>query len=475
MDKNKLSENARDLVRAWTAVTTDEDRALARALEHTGLRRRGSWSSEWSIPDPVFSAMPKKEQSDEAIVPQQIVSRDLTEEQQQAFDRIVKWDRDGRTSEDILRIGGYGGTGKSTLLSLFAKQSSRTAFCCFTAKATDVLRKNMRRLGMPPSFLENNVRTIHGLIYRPIEDGKGGISGWMRRTDEQVRQSFDRIVIDEASMVNVKMLEDIKAFDLPILAVGDHGQLPPVEGQGSLMVDPDVKLETIHRQALGNPIIALAQEIRQTGHLPRHDTLPKDGPIQFASISSLPDLLKRLYGRYQPRDVALLTYMNSTRQKFNRLGRKAWLGDKFEQDAIVPTEQVICLKNHGKEVFNGMRGTVVGDPNALYAYWWELEVDFEDHDLHMKAAVLKGQFGHPSTFSNLVEVQQQLRLGVAHWQEAGLLFDFGYALTVHKSQGSGFGAVVLKWERPGPVSAADFKRWGYTACSRAINELYVVV
>ena len=374
-------------------------------------------------------------------------------------------------------------TGKSTLLSLFAERSRQSAFCCYTAKATDVLRRKMRALGMPPDFLENNVRTIHSLIYRPVEDGKGGVAEWQRRSVKQVQDEFSRIVIDEASMVHEEMLEDLKEFDLPILAVGDHGQLPPIGGTGSLMAEPDVRLEKIHRQAEGSPIIALAHRIRVDGKLPNHKDLPAGGAIQFVELGKLSSILQELYEQYPPSEVALLSYMNATRQQLNRLARRVWLErieDSDKRDGRLSNgEQLICLKNRHPHLFNGMRGTVVDKPRAPAQVneqnWWDACVDFPDHDIRMEGHLLAGQLGRNYTFGDLLEVQRSLDLGVSKWREVGLLMDYGYALTVHKSQGSGFKAVVLRYERPGKVSDEDFRRWLYTAATRAADKLYIAV
>jgi len=462
-----------------------EEEDLDRQRRPVVVPRVGEWNDGWHVRDPIFIPTTKEDELEEGKQDAPHIEKvrydDLTDEQKKAFDLVADWQDISGGSDNLLTLGGYAGTGKSTILSLFAEISRKTVFCCFTAKATDVLRKKMRLLGMPPGFLTNNVRTIHSLIYIPVLGKKGEVVRWERRKPEDVRKDFERVVIDEASMVNDKMLEDFHEFDLPILAVGDHGQLPPVDGKGSIMLEPDIRLETIHRQAKDNPIIALAHQVRTTGHLPDHKKLPKDGPIQYVRLDKMPELMRELYDTYAPNEVALLTYMNSTRQKLNCKAREVWLGTVEGADAkegISWGEQVICLKNHKRTVFNGMRGTVLNKPEPPKRhnkYWFETSIDFPDHAIRMEGPVLAGQFGRNKTFNDLVEIQKELKLGLSCWPEAGLLFDYGYCLTVHKSQGSGFKAVVLKFERPGPVSDDDFRRWLYTAVTRAIDKLYIIV
>ena len=62
--------------------------------------------------------------------------------------------------------------------------------------------------------------------------------------------------------------------------MGDHGQLPPVMSSGSVVQDPNLRLEKIHRQALDNPIIKLSRRVRETGKLflKKSET---GGPITF--------------------------------------------------------------------------------------------------------------------------------------------------------------------------------------------------
>ena len=64
------------------------------------------------------------------------------------------------------------------------------------------------------------------------------------------------------------MFEDLKSFGVPILAVGDHGQLPPVRGTFNLMEKPDIRLTKIHRQAENDPIVRLSILAREEGQIP---------------------------------------------------------------------------------------------------------------------------------------------------------------------------------------------------------------
>ena len=105
-------------------------------------------------------------------------------------------------------------------------------------------------------------------------------------------RNYGLIIVDEASMVDDMMIRDLRSFGVPILAVGDHGQLPPVGGVGSLMKNPNLRLEQIHRQAEGNPIIALSKMMREEGRLP--ESMPGDA-VRFERLRFVDKLIEERY------------------------------------------------------------------------------------------------------------------------------------------------------------------------------------
>ena len=117
------------------------------------------------------------------------------------------------------------------------------AVVAYTGKAASVLRSK----GI------DGARTIHSCIYRA--ERKDGKLRFVLREKEEMQGIFF-FVIDEASMVGSGLFRDLQSFRLPIVAVGDPGQLEPVgAGDLNLMKDCDVVLHQIHRQAGESPII----------------------------------------------------------------------------------------------------------------------------------------------------------------------------------------------------------------------------
>lgn len=400
----------------------------------------------------------------------------LSDDQNAAYERICAWMRKPRA--DTLTLGGYAGTGKSTLVSHLASDfhNKRIAFCALTGKASNVLRQKMRALGL--SSPNHQVMTLHSLLYQCFQLPDGRLRWKVKQPD--TFGSFDRIVIDEASMVPDKMLEQLKAFNVPILAVGDHGQLAPVGGSGSLMKAPELRLEKIHRQAEGNPILALSAAVRSSGELPKSAPTGERGQVAYVAKHQLKELLEKVYAERAVKDVAALTWRNETRVATNRLSRRilGFSAPDVERDMPRPSDQVVVLKNAYRMAFNGMRGELeqVHELGAEQGgeHYVDVTVRFDEEKLQFDGTASKLFFGRPKMPETLEELEAQ-GMFTEEWEELGLLLDFGYALTVHKSQGSQFDTVVVVREKPPFASAEQYRRWMYTAATRAQNRLFVLV
>jgi exodeoxyribonuclease-5 len=339
------------------------------------------------------------------------------------------------------------------------------AFATPTGKAAQVLTRSLARSGV----LDAPVSTIHSLIYKPVEDKKTGrVIGWepRRRLDCQL------IVVDEASMISQDVLKHLRNFGIPILAVGDHGQLPPVGESTGLMTKPDFRLEKIHRQATGNPIIRLS-------------TLVRNGAPNDALKKFIDDINDPRVGYTRSRDQAiefaappglLLTYTNKLRSNLNRDIRHDLHGYGEETDPQ-PGEVVICLKNKrlddgGRMIANGARGTVRAckEGNSRHVYSMDVEFD-EPVGLVQGIEVCKHQFLRDKTFAGFDEVPGNH----SSWWSVGALFDFGYSMTCHKSQGSQADkvAVFMEWALS-KMEEADRRRWIYTAITRAVDSVLLV-
>jgi exodeoxyribonuclease-5 len=394
---------------------------------------------------------------------------DLSSDQKLVFDDVLAWL--ARPKEQVLTLGGYAGTGKSTLIGLLAQHvgtGQRIGFCAFTGKAASVLRGKLRAAGVPlgPGTGGDGhaCGTIHSLIYEAIVDeATGAIREWRRRE----HLDCQLLVVDEASMVTDEMLADLASYGVPILAVGDHGQLPPVGSRGSLMQHPVLRLEQIHRQARDNPIIELSARIR-AGEDPTALTFADPRVRVIRRDAGTAVLAEWLPEPAAAADTIVLCRFNATRVALNEAVRRE-LG--FAPALLCPGDRVVCLRNErfgGVLVANGMRGVVhtvdvaAADPRV------PASIHFADEGFALDAQVSRHQFAQERTFAEFTEVPFE-----AHgWREVGMLFDYGYALTVHKAQGSQFRRAIVFRERGG--GGETERRWLYTAVTRASEELVLV-
>ena len=415
---------------------------------------------------------------------------DLSPDQREVFEQIIDWSI-WRSATRLLTCGGFAGCGKTTLLGVFAATTDLlVAYVTLTGRASSILRRKLRAAGaattdcmrpaansrgggpgvdprLPfdsgPSF----VGTIHRLCYRPMINAEEEVIGWAKRTE--LDRKYDLIVIDEASMVGGEMLKDLQAYGVPILAVGDHGQLPPVMDSGDLMRSPDLRLEKIHRQAEGNPIIALAHQIRTTGHFGR---MVSSDAVRFERKMVAPGIIaEALRPVASPLDVGILCWTNRSRVTLNSTARKVL-------DRRGPPrkgEPLICLKNK-TPVFNGMRGLLTED-SAEGSPPWILNgvVEFPDEGLPPTAyEMCAPQFCRETVFKSVEELRERgIKTNTVNG--AGMMFDFGYALTVHKAQGSAFAHAIVYVDRPVKPESEDWRRWMYTAITRGAERLTIIL
>ena len=375
---------------------------------------------------------------------------ELSADQSHALAAVHHWLRD--PTRRTLTLGGYAGTGKTTIIARLLASVGGAAVCAFTGKAAQVLRQK--------GVLD--AQTLHRLIYQPgticktcdrwidmcnLENDRRaelGQKDMCPQTERAVR--FRRIpfldhslvVVDEASMLNTKLTRDLESFNVNVLYVGDHGQLEPIGDDPGLMHAPEVRLEQIHRQAAGSEVIQFAHHLRQHGE-----------PSAWRSGGSV-RIAQGIPANLEDFDMVLCGF-NKTRVAVNRRIRKR---RGYTGEIPVKGERVICLRNdHELGIFNGMLATVTQVQEVDERLLLDLVDDVGNEFAGL--AVAREQFDSEKTLKNLS-------------RDGPALFDFGYCLTVHKSQGSEWGKVAVLEQIGSSWNAA---RWRYTAATRAAREL----
>ena len=428
--------------------------------------------------------------------------KDFSVDQLKVYERIVAWSNDPFGS-DLLTVGGHAGCGKTTLLGVFASLTNlQVAYVTYTGRASSILSRKLLASGAHVDdkvFTDNEkvlsgrfgalfsddpdasyCGTIHRLLYRPIINTRDELLGWTTR--EKLDRGYDLLVVDEASMVGDSLLEDLKKHGVRILAVGDHGQLPPVADTGSLMQNPDCRLEKIHRQAQGNPIIQLAHRVRSEGFLDRSLVDLNGGKhIRFGAKEDAAGHLVTAYTERgtavdadfdaDPLSVGVMCWTNKSRIMLNSLARKA----RGVRGPPRKGEVVICLRNK-PPIYNGMRGLLVSDSfvDALVPWLLHADIEFPDEGIGSAPYVLCApQFNREKTFAGLDELVDR-GVNVNSMSEAGSLFDFGYAMTTHKAQGSSFEHAIIYLDRAEKPWDEEWRRWAYTSITRASERLTVL-
>ena len=326
--------------------------------------------------------------------------------------------------EKVLVITGGPGTGKTTIINaiikVFAERTSRILLAAPTGRAAKRLAETSNR----------DARTIHRLLeYNPTEDG------FARNEDQPLACGL--LIIDEVSMMDTMLMYHLlKAVPLgcTVILVGDMNQLPSV-GPGNVLKDvilsgvvPVVELNEIFRQAEESEIILNAHRINR-GQLPELNRPPRGELSDFYFINQedpekVAELIVELVRDHIPRrfgfdpmlDVQVLSPMhkgtagaanlnvllqaalNPETACVQRGERRFLLGDKVMQ----------TRNNYEKDVYNGDIGRIC----YLNMEERELTVRYDDRNVLY-------------AFDELDDILP------------------AYAISVHKSQGSEYRAVVL--------------------------------
>ena len=406
---------------------------------------------------------------------------ELIGQQREALHKVESWlerHRRRQPAPQVFRLFGGAGTGKTTIAQLLTASCHSAIYATPTGKAADVLTSR----GCP-------AQTVHQLIYQPMDAGKGKLEELrkeeatilrqieaaegpdetiraelrevrdkMRMEEENLKRPYfalkseselrsaELLGLDECSMADQEMGEDLLSFGTPILAMGDPFQLPPVRGTGFFtQQEPDVLLTQVHRHA--GPILLRATDIREGRGV--HEGVWEDEHSRVEIMRGRPD------PELVMRADQLLCGRNATRTALNErcralLGRTSPLPER--------DDRLVCLKNNRElGLANGAIWIVTDTHGSHQTGRIILSLRSEDGRRSLDGVIV-----HTAPFEGR-EVQKW------EWRDAEQ-FDFGNALTVHKAQGSQWDRVVLFDDWTG----SDRVRWQYTGFTRAISDLLVV-
>jgi hypothetical protein len=416
----------------------------------------------------------------------------------------------GAGNAPIYSLGGWAGSGKTTLMqSLEDQLGVRAVFGTPTHKAAAVLRKKLT------GGQSARVRTYHSLVYHMHATHHCDVTGGkVRRVvdkcvcgqddacecpahfdpctagkthDCRIREQLEPkrreylgghrslVIIDESSMLSPEQVADVRSFGVPVLLVGDHGQLPPVKAQmNPFTMNPDVELTHNHRQGADSGIIEAAHDVRRNGHMGR----ARYGNGDAVRYPLSDPVMRGVFQRFDPGPERLIvTHTNRLRARLNQAGhgegppregdRVVSLGGRsYEAVRVTPGEGGYRATRDFLTVHNGMTGTVLkvtdrGGPMI------DIVVQLDDHVLAtpnepvclLVAGVARAQFG----------AEKDLWKNSPDRPRGSRLWDYAYALTAYKAQGSEFDQVIVMDEGP-----PSYAQWLYTSITRAKQAVIVV-
>lgn len=362
--------------------------------------------------------------------------------QAQAIAAIKAWWLDPNRKQ-VFYLAGYAGTGKSTVYEVIRQElealgAAKIVTCTFTGKAANVLR----RKGTPDAM------TIHAATYSFEEDPKTGRFTFTKNPMGPAAGA-DLIGLDECSMVDDDMAEDLLSFGKPILVMGDPGQLPPIRGPGAFTAgEPDFFLREIHRQAADSPILRIATAARLGERVEIGDYGSGVKVLQLTGETA-----EEVY-----RDgTQAICGIHTARHKITAEYRKR---RGFEGVIPMVGETLICMRNdRSRGLFNGGLGVALKSKKVLSGLY-RLDVKMEDHEHPDPDLVVS-----PHHFLKHTDPTAERPQGVRGLNE----FDWGYALTCHKAQGSEWPHVTIV-DDSGSFRT-DRSKWLYTAITRAAEGL----
>ena len=389
----------------------------------------------------------------------------LTERQQAGLKAVLE---KYNNHEKFAVISGYAGTGKSTLVRFIIEaldvEESKVAYCSFTGKAAEVLRKKGNK----------NAMTLHRLLYDSIPKPGGG---FFRKP--KLSLDYTIIVVDEVSMVPKSMIDMLLRHKVFCLFLGDPGQLPMIDKTEShdLLAHPDVFLDQIMRQAAESEIIQLTMKIRNGDEIP----YMKGNEVMVVPKKEL------VTGHLTWADVVICA-TNATRHGINKQMRDLYGFSGTLQEG----EKIICKRNYwedlndeGDALVNGTIGIVKNIHDSYISIPYYIKTD--KHHIPTIMCDITPEAGSDFVCVDMdkeflvnecpcLDWRTSYRLGKMRSKIGDIIprqITYGYSLTCHSAQGSEWDKVLVI-EESFPFDREEHKRWLYTAATRGSEKLVLV-
>lgn len=388
-------------------------------------------------------------------------------QQEKAIKEGKRWYQN--RDKQIFVIGGYAGTGKTTLVRWILEACNipieAGAYVAFVGKAAMVLSMK----GLP-------ARTIHSTIYDcidvPKRDENGDIIKKYGKTvmtkkfvlRDSLPPNIKIIIVDEGSMVDNRLMADLASFGIPIIVLGDLHQLPPVFGESDCMKHPDVVLTEIMRQDEDNPIIHFATMARER----------KWNEFIYGSYSNKVFIARKeevlASSKVLRNSNVIICAYNKTRTQLNNYVREQVY--HMPKNNIAIGEKLICREN----CWDLQLDDIIYLTNGMIGYVTDINYEYSD-----KRAIVfsfRPEFVSDKCFEDIaldwkylndLDYEERKTYMADH-----IKFEHGYVITCHLSQGSQYDNVLIYNEemRRGEDM---YSKWLYTAITRAVNKLIIAI
>lgn len=375
--------------------------------------------------------------------------------------------------EGVVVVTGGPGTGKTTtincMLELLAKEGGDIVLCAPSGRAA---KRMSEATGV-------EAKTIHRLLEY------GGDESSFSRNQENPLE-VDCVIVDEMSMVDLVLMRNLLRAIVPgtrLIMVGDADQLPSV-GAGNVLEDilasdtvPSVRLTEIFRQDEDSMIVLNAHRINR-GEMPIYNGKGSDvfferketflqaaQTIVQLCTQRLPEYLHMMTGEQIEKSQAIQVLSPTKKGECG-----VWNLNKLLQEALNPPKPYKSEIQYGESLFRA--GDKVMQMKNDYQIVWEKKNGFEKEE---GAGVFNGDIGYitaidteDGTISVLFDDEKQ----VTYQDQQREALELAYCISVHKSQGSEFPAVVLPVVGGPPMLLT--RNLFYTAITRA-KKLVVMV
>lgn len=380
----------------------------------------------------------------------------LDEHQVQAVKEAVR--------NGLLVITGGPGTGKTTTINTIIRYFEMEGTDIFLAAPTG---RAAKRMSETTGF---EARTIHRML--ELNGGMEGSAGFERNETNPLET--DLVIIDEMSMVDITLMNSLLKAIAPgtrLILVGDINQLPSV-GPGSVLKDiiqseafNVVMLTKIFRQASTSDIIVNAHKINRGEEVSLDN---KSMDFFFLKryeadiiINVVLQLVKQKMPKFvdaTPYDIQVLTPMRKGLLGVERL-------NGILQQYLNPPDQSKREKEHGDMVFR--EGDKVMQTKNNYQLEWEICTKF-GLTVDKGMGIFNGDMGiitEINDFAETMTVEFDEGRKVEYSYKLLDELELAYAITIHKSQGSEYPAVVIPL-LSGPSMLMN-RNLLYTAVTRA--------